>query len=433
MLLRHALAAHVVGHHGRENVRVAAAAVRAQAVLVADVVGDQQSVEEALRDERELEIHPLRVGQPVGRTEGIHPGLLPEGVEGDVAAARGEAAHDRHRVLDAVHVAQDHPRQIRTGIVQAVRDLHRRLDVAADVNGDRGPAPVLRPRRGAQHLGLVSRQRPRAAELADDPGAHPARPHALENVVHDLVLDLGLAAFVHARRVRAVDVVAGAHDDVEAGGPCDTLQAVGIPFEPDVAHLDQGVAAFELELHHLPDRQRLVVEMEVVVIAVPVAAHPGKIPERHPLTRPPPLAAAGRLRIEAARIVQEMLVHHRHPESFRGNRPEHRLRFAAGRGSTGQHGISASGNNCVSVEPSAAVRSALIGGGREEMPLQVPSFPRRPAMAKGPVPAVAEGTSRKYARSSRLAPSFPRKRESTKNKLDAINSWRSILVRQLLK
>ena len=39
----------------------------------------------------------------------------------------------------------------------------------------------------------------------------------------------------------------------------------------------------------------------------------------------------------------------------------------------------------------------------------------KPAKAKGPVPAVAKGTSMQHARSSRLSPSFPQKRESTRN------------------
>ena len=61
------------------------------------------------------------------------------------------------------------------------------------------------------------------------------------------------------------------------------------------------------------------------------------------------------------------------------------------------------------------VDSRLRGNDGIHTKCHPPSFPRKLATARGSVPAVAEGTSRQHARWSRLFPSFPRKRESTRN------------------
>ena len=74
------------------------------------------------------------------------------------------------------------------------------------------------------------------------------------------------------------------------------------------------------------------------------------------------------------------------------------------------------GGECPAPEVERVEGSAQSAGDHPHVLLPVnPGVTRKPAMVRGPVPSVEEGTSSEYAR-SRLFPSFPRKRESTQNK-----------------
>src|SRR5204863_399992 len=67
------------------------------------------------------------------------------------------------------------------------------------------------------------------ADLADVPAADPGVAHAFLDVPHHLFAELVLGAAVHVRRVRQVDVVAGAHADVQPGGGRDAPQSQRVP------------------------------------------------------------------------------------------------------------------------------------------------------------------------------------------------------------
>ena len=137
--------------------------------------------------------------------------------------------------------------------------------------------------------------------------------------------------------MRNIDVVACTHDDVESGGARDAGEAERASSEPDVAHFNQGAAAFELELPGLLDRERLVVEAQVVEAAVPVAPHPSEVLEGERLARERPFVRALRLDEEAGEIQEEVLVDHGDAEPVRRHRAAHGLDLSL-RGRTVEQG-----------------------------------------------------------------------------------------------
>ena len=106
---------------------------------------------------------------------------------------------------------------------------------------------------------------------SDETPISPIRPMRApsmpcERLGHDLVGDGVDRHSRQRRRVRALQVVAGAHDDIEPGGPRDSLQGRRVAADAAAGGIDHANAACMLEGEQFGDRQRLVVERAIVEI-----------------------------------------------------------------------------------------------------------------------------------------------------------------------
>ena len=163
---------------------------------------------------------------------------------------------------------------------------------AGQMHHQRQAGAALRLRRAAQRLLLLGREIGRDADLPDqaDPDAAVADP-----VMRLATISSAMSSTVIAQRggMRGLQIIAGAHDDVEAGRLRDAPQGRGIAADAAAGRVDDGPAAGLGEGLQFGDRQRLVVERAVVVVDEGIqpqfaedARMDGKVGEMLPLGRP---------------------------------------------------------------------------------------------------------------------------------------------------
>ena len=131
-------------------------------------------------------------------------------------------------------------------------DLHRQVRLA------------LRGAGAGQRLSFAGREAAADADLADHPRTDAGIAHADGDVADDLVGDLALAFRVVLGRLRTVQVVAGAHDDVEPGCAAHLGEPQRVAPQAVGGGLDDRLAALVGEATHLADRQVEIVHHAVV-------------------------------------------------------------------------------------------------------------------------------------------------------------------------
>ena len=220
----------------------------------------------------------------------------------------------------------------------------------------RRPGRPLGPGRRLHGGALDVGQRPRAADLAEEPGPDARAVHALMPLGDPAVGDGVGIETGELGRVGRRDVGAGAHDDVDAARPRDPGERQRVAADAGDGRVDDRRPAAGHERRELGDGQRLVVEDEVVGVVRPVPADPAEVLEGE---RPVCPRAVGRvLGLDEGRVVDEqMFVDERRAEGVgrdrsedgsddhaRSRRHRPRLRAAAGRRSpmaAGQAGVAA--------------------------------------------------------------------------------------------
>ena len=190
---------------------------------------------------------------------------------------------------------------------------------------ERRPGLALRGHRGAQHLLLVVGPGPGGADLADEARAHPGAVHALGEIGDQLARDVVGGPAVHVRRMRGGHVIAGAHDDVEPGGPGHPGERERIPREPAIRRVHEGLAARVLEQQRLVAGRRLVEELEVIEVGAEVVPDPPEVGQAHRLPGQAPLGAVGGLLEHHLEVDQQVLVGQRDPHRLAGDGAEHGL------------------------------------------------------------------------------------------------------------
>ena len=175
------------------------------------------------------------------------------GLVGDVVVAR-------------VHVAEHGVAQIGAFRLDEVEHAMPMAEPAGQMDHERQAGAPLGARRADQALLLLGGEVAAHADLADQADAHARPVDPFERIPDDLVRDRIRAHLRDRGRVRALEVVAGAHHDVEAGRFADPLQRQGIAADAAAGRIDHGGAAQRLERQQLRDRELLVVEAAVVEI-----------------------------------------------------------------------------------------------------------------------------------------------------------------------
>jgi len=157
-------------------------------------------------------------------------GHVEVGVVGVVGVLQSEEQPPlvRDRAIDVTH---DGAPEVAALLLNQLDDLHGRGLVATRMDHQRRARLTLGLHGGVHDLLLVLRPRPRVADLADELGADARVAHADGDLADDLAEDRVLAPHVHVGGMRGRHVIAGAHDDVAAGGPRDPRQREGIARE----------------------------------------------------------------------------------------------------------------------------------------------------------------------------------------------------------
>jgi len=228
----------------------------------------------------------------------------------------------------ALDVAHDRALQIATLFRDELDDLHRRRLIAAGMNHERGARLLLRLDRGAHDFLFVLRPRPRVADLPDEAGPHARVPDADRDLADDLAGDGVFAPAIHVGRVRRRHVIAGAHDDVEAGGPCDPRQGERVARQAHIGGIHDGLPAGVPEEHDLVARGLLVEQAEVVEVRVEVLSHPADVREAHRLVGEALVARGRRFPEHDGEIDEQVLVGQRDAQRGSVDGAEYGQRFA---------------------------------------------------------------------------------------------------------
>jgi hypothetical protein len=149
------------------------------------------------------------------------------------------------------------------GGAREVGDLLRLVGVAAGMSIERGTRLGLCDERRAHDLLLLRRPGRLAADLADNAGARRGAPGADRDLLDDLACEVVDAAVGNGGVMVFLDIMAAAHDDVDAGVARQPHQAVRVGANSAGGQLDQSLAAgFAHPLKFAP-HQRLIVQAEV--------------------------------------------------------------------------------------------------------------------------------------------------------------------------
>ena len=306
---------------------VAEAAPARQAVLVRDVVRHQDLREVAALDQEQDLAHPLAVVRHVeGRVVRIVGRLQPEQVVLQVDARRRQLEEHRPVGDRALDVAHDRPVEIATRLADHLDDLERQPLVAPRVDHQRSARLALGVDRGAYHLLLALGPRPRRADLADEPCTHPGAVDADGKVGDDLTRDRVFGPRTHVGRMRGRHVVAGPHDDVEAGRPRHPRQRERVASQAAIGRIDQRAAARVLEEQRLVARDVLVEQAQVVEVRAEVLADPAEVLHAHGLVGEAALAGGRRRAEHHLEVDQQVLVRERDAHLVGRNGAEHGLR-----------------------------------------------------------------------------------------------------------
>ena len=145
-----------------------------------DTVVAAQLVHDPLDD-----VHALAVRRHVHVRQRVVAGLVAEQVPLQVAACLRQRPERVELGYRPVEVTHDDASDVSAGLVQDLKDLHRRSLVPARVDEYRCAALLLCDRRRSQRLELVVGQRPRASDLADDACAHAGSDRSALDVLDD--------------------------------------------------------------------------------------------------------------------------------------------------------------------------------------------------------------------------------------------------------
>src|SRR5688572_4189368 len=197
-----------------EDVPVAVPSIFHEARLVADVVRDQDAVEEATVGELAQGLQPHAVVRHVYlRRAPIVGRLLPEQIELHDAAGIGQSEEALVIEDGAVEVAQDGARRISALGTDQIHDLLRLIGIASRMDVERGAGLGLSDDCAAHDPLLQVGPLSLTADLPDDAGADVGAPSPLEHLRDDLLSE-ALDAFVLIPGILVLlDVIAAADDD----------------------------------------------------------------------------------------------------------------------------------------------------------------------------------------------------------------------------
>ena len=104
------------------------------------------------------------------------------------------------------------------------------------------------------------------ADLTDDAGAHLSPARTFGDVADDLLRNIVLALPIVLRRLRCIKVVAGTHDDVEAGGATDFSKTLWVSAVSVRTRLDDALSTLRHESLQLFHRKHAVGHRAVVLV-----------------------------------------------------------------------------------------------------------------------------------------------------------------------
>ena len=185
-------------------------------------------------------------------------------------------------VQRGVHVAHDHPRQVRSLLSEDVGCLERgiHLDrVRCRVYGYGGTGLQRGTGRGPEGALLDRRQRVGHADLPDNTGADTRAADALGDIPDDVLGELLDTCRADIVAEAGVDVEARAEYEIQTGAARDDRQLLRLPAETDTAQVDNRPAAQPRVCVEFTDRDVDVVQVEDEPVGVRVLAHPPQVLE----------------------------------------------------------------------------------------------------------------------------------------------------------
>ena len=184
---------------------------------------------------------------------------------------------------------------------------------------------LLSTRARPQHLPLIVRQRPGAAELTDDARLHPRVANTDGQLVNHLLGDFVLRTTVHVVRMHDIHVVARAHHDVHPGRPGYAGESQRVSPDANGRCIDDRASAHSSKQRDFVDRQVFIEQLEIVDIAERVVPHPSEVFHRHLFLAEMLGARLGWRRVHAHEVDEDVLVRGRHAQGRGVYRPQDRL------------------------------------------------------------------------------------------------------------
>ena len=153
--------------------------------------------------------------------------------------------------------------------------------VSSRVNQYRRACLTLRHGRRRERLAFVGRERPAAADLADDACLDAGAVDAFRQVGSNLKREILDAPLIHALGMDRVHIEAGAHDDVHSRFAGDSGQHGGVAPDGRRGRIDDR-AASDVPVHpDFPDGGVQFHQVKIGMVAVVVAPYPSQVLQRY--------------------------------------------------------------------------------------------------------------------------------------------------------
>jgi len=185
---------------------------------------------------------------------------------------------------------------------------------------ERHTGGILGASGASQHLFFFRREVFGDSDLADNPGADAF--DAIDHVPRDLFRNRLKAHLPHVGRMRGMEVITRAHDDLQTGCAGDPLQRARVTSDATAGWIDDGFATGEAISSHLLGGGRLVEELAIVPAHEGIVAEQSQHLDRYWLVGHRAQGRLLRLLEPGCGVEQEVLVHERNPELLRRDRPQ---------------------------------------------------------------------------------------------------------------